>query len=133
MIRPDFRDYKNSGNELMHSAKGTTWGKHKYVAKKIVNGKVRYVYRTLKNAASLATRATSAAGIVEADKKKREATTKLNDALLNLKTAYTAVQETSATYGPKSKQYLVAYAKYTKVVKEYEAAKAAYDKLNTNK
>lgn len=45
MIRPDFRDYKNSGNELMHSAKGTTWGKHKYVAKKIINGKTRYIYR----------------------------------------------------------------------------------------
>lgn len=48
MIRPDFRDYKNSGNELMHSAKGTTWGKHKYIEKKVVGGRTRYIYATKK-------------------------------------------------------------------------------------
>lgn len=41
MIRPDFRDYKGRGvEELMHSAKGTTWKNHKYLKK--VDG--RYIY-----------------------------------------------------------------------------------------
>lgn len=44
MIVPDFREYKGRGNELLHSAKGTTWGKHKYISKKFVNGNVRYIY-----------------------------------------------------------------------------------------
>lgn len=43
MIRPDFRDYKGRGvEELMHSAKGTTWKNHKYIKK--VNG--RYIYQS---------------------------------------------------------------------------------------
>lgn len=41
MITPDFRNFKGAGEqELMHSYKGTTWKKHKYIRKE---GK-RYVY-----------------------------------------------------------------------------------------
>lgn len=43
MIRPDFRDFK-SRNYLAHSAKGSTWGSHKYTSKKDIGGKVRYFY-----------------------------------------------------------------------------------------
>ena len=32
------------GGSLEHSAKGTTWDDHKYVTKKIVNGKTVYIY-----------------------------------------------------------------------------------------
>lgn len=45
MVRPDFREYKGRGEEeLMHSAKGTTWKNHKYI-KKVGN---RYIYPNTK-------------------------------------------------------------------------------------
>lgn len=44
---PDYREYKGR-NEFYHSAKGTTWKKHKYIA--IKNG--RYIYSKTTNLAN---------------------------------------------------------------------------------
>lgn len=62
MIVPDFREYKGRGNELLHSAKGTTWGKHKYVSKKVVGGVTRYIYPSVvRNARKTASSALNSA------------------------------------------------------------------------
>lgn len=39
----DYLKFKQERN-LYHSAKGTTWKKHLYTAKKNVSGKIRYIY-----------------------------------------------------------------------------------------
>lgn len=44
MIRPDFRQFYGAGQFIAHSAKGTTWGNHKYTSKREINGKMRYFY-----------------------------------------------------------------------------------------
>lgn len=36
--------YSNNDFRLYHSAKGSTWKNHKYIAKKNINGDVRYIY-----------------------------------------------------------------------------------------
>lgn len=110
MIRPDFRDYRNHGEELMHSAKGTTWGKHKYVAKKIINGKVRYIY-AIKDAA-LGSKHLTKHAIKNAKEKK----------ISELWDTYTKYQNKWAEYDKKAETAAKLYGGYSN--KEYQEAKA---------
>lgn len=129
MYRPDFRDYKGRGvEELMHSAKGTTWKNHKYLKK--VNG--RYIYPKKVNRSSAS--GNKVVGDVnnlsddfgrsfnavkdEKDlvilKKKEE---KLKKTVSNYKTVYNGFW----AYNRKTPKTLVEYAIIGKQFKEYQA------------
>lgn len=56
-----------------HSAKGTTWGNHKYTAKKIVNGKVRYVYTNVSKAKNVKSGIDKLSEKIKKEKKERNA------------------------------------------------------------
>lgn len=75
---PDFNNFIGHGIDIVcHSAKGTTWGSHKYIAKKIVNGKVRYIYKSVKSAVDKTQEASGRA--VKSTKEVSESEAKIND------------------------------------------------------
>lgn len=83
MIRPDYRAYSSS-NELMHSAKGTTWENHKYLKK--VDG--RYIYKALLKKPNISVKKVSSETkeIKEAKKDVKDAEKIFDSAVKKLKT-----------------------------------------------
>lgn len=131
MIMPDFREYKGRGNELLHSAKGSTWSKHKYVEKKVINGITRYIYNFKRETAYSGKKA------VEATRRKvnhgafKVAEKKLDEAKQNLK----GVRLKTAGIiraGKKNPAYAAAMVKLKNAELLLQKAQEVYDKAKSN-
>lgn len=105
---PNFNDFVGKGMDIIcHSAKGTTWGSHKYVAKKIINGKVRYIYGSVKNVAEntkeAAKQAANAATTIADNNKK---VSEIEEKISSIKLEIVDIDMTRKQYSKKASELL---------------------------